>query len=71
MEDLFLPDFWAVVSGKMRNGQRRGQAIFNTAYEMFPEEVRFLDGSLYDPFYDDRKIPEFLERLADRLTRRK
>jgi hypothetical protein len=69
MEDLFSPEFWAIVSSKQREGQRKGQAIFNTAYDMFPQEVRYLDGSLYDPFYDDRKIGEFLERLVDRLTR--
>jgi hypothetical protein len=69
MEDLFLPDFWAIVSGKMRNGQRKGQAVFNTAAEMFPEEVNRLHGTLWDPFYNDKMVGEFLTRLADLLTK--
>lgn len=69
MEDLFSPDFWALVSAKQRQGQRYGQAVANTAFYFWPNLSRMLDGSLYDPFYQDSRVPEFLERLADLLTR--
>jgi hypothetical protein len=68
MEDLFSYDFWQLVASRVREGQRRGQAVFNTAYYFYTDEVRVLDGSIYDPFYDDRKVEEFLTRLADLLT---
>ena len=69
MEDLFSPEFWALVSAKQRQEQRYGQAVANTAFYFFPEFTRQLDGSIYDPFYDDNRVPAFLERLADHITR--
>ena len=69
MEDLFPPEFWTLVRAKQRQGQRYGQAVANTAFYFWPTHSRMLDGSLYDPFYRDGRVPEFLERLADILTR--
>lgn len=69
MEELFSPEFWAVVASKQREGQRKGQAIFNTAFSFFQTETRMLDGSVFDPFHQDSRIPVFLEKLADLLTR--
>lgn len=69
MEDLFLPEFWEYVRAKQRQGQRRGQAIFNVAYFFWPKEARILCSSPVDPFYQDGNIPYFLEELADLLTR--
>lgn len=69
MEDLFPFDFWTLVRAKQRQGQRYGQAVANTAFFFWPEHSRQLDGSLYDPFYQDDKVSEFLERLADLITR--
>jgi hypothetical protein len=69
MEDLFSYDFWKLVESRMREGQRKGQAIVNTAYYFYTDETRKLDGTLWDCFYDDRRIPEFLTRLLDLLTR--
>jgi len=68
MEDLFSPEFWALVQSAQNRGQRRGQAIFNIAYEMFPDIVRELNTTQYDPFHRDERISEFLEELVNRLT---
>ena len=48
---------------------RLGQAYFNYAYELYPEETNQLRGTEYDCFYNDNKIPIFLEELnKDLLT---
>ena len=46
---------------------RLGQAYFNYAYELYPEETNRLRGTEYDCFYDDNKIPIFLEKLNKNL----
>lgn len=69
MEDLFPRVFWLMVADRQKSGQRYGQAVFNTAHFLYYEEARRLTGSLFDPFYGDDKVPAFLERLADLLTR--
>lgn len=66
-EALYGPEFWAVVASKQREGQRKGQAVFNTAADFFPAETRAVN-SLYDPFYRDENVSPFLERLTELLT---
>ena len=46
---------------------RLGQAYFNYAEELYPEESNQLRGTEYDCFYNDEKIPEFLEKLNEKL----
>lgn len=46
---------------------RLGQAYFNYAEELYPEETNQLRGTEYDCFYNDEKIPEFLEKLNEKL----
>ena len=46
---------------------RLGQAYFNYAEELYPEETNQLRGTEYDCFYNDKKIPEFLEKLNEKL----
>lgn len=46
---------------------RLGQAYFNYAEELYPEVVNQLRGTIYDCFYDNNKIPEFLEKLNEKL----
>lgn len=50
------------VQGKP-NDWRLGQAYFNYAYQYFPKEVDILRGTDRDCFYDDEKIPTFLNAL--------
>ena len=46
---------------------RLGQAYFNYAYKLFPKETNKLRATEYDCFYDDIKIPIFLEELNKKL----
>lgn len=71
MEDLFSPEFWAIVAKRQREGQRYGQAVYNTAADQFPRWAWGpLNGTLYDPFYRDERVPEFLICLVDILTKK-
>lgn len=46
---------------------RLGQAYFNYAYELYPRDVDTLRGTNVDCFYDDTKIPYFLNALNKQL----
>ena len=46
---------------------RLGQAYFNYAYELYPRDVDTLRWTNVDCFYDDAKIPEFLDALNKQL----
>lgn len=42
---------------------RVGQAYFSTLADLHPELANKFRGTSNDPFYDDRKIPKFLELI--------
>lgn len=44
---------------------REGQAVFNAASEMFPLAVKSITGTEYDCYYEDDRIPIFLEKLQE------
>lgn len=44
---------------------RYGQAIFNTAYAMFPYATNQLRNTQYDCYYDDSKVNDFLTQLIN------
>ena len=46
---------------------RLGQAVFNAAYELFPEATNALRGSDFDCFYaqDHSKVDAFLSELEE------
>ena len=48
---------------------RLGQAYFNYAEELYPEETNQLRGTKYDCFYVDNRIPKFLEKLNEKLLK--
>lgn len=48
---------------------RLGQAYFNYAEELYPEEANQLRGTKYDCFYNDERIPIFLEELNENLLK--
>lgn len=64
MVSFYSRYFWARVTDLMERGQRKGQAVFNVAAEMFPVECSQIAGSECDPFYDDEKISDFLSLLS-------
>jgi len=47
---------------------RKGQAYFNFAHSMFPEEADKIRGTEADCFYDDTKIVQFKDTLFYLLT---
>ncbi len=44
---------------------RPGQAVFNAAYALFPNEANALRGSDVDPFYLDDRIDAFLNSFEE------
>lgn len=48
-------------------GIRRGQAAFNKLHDMRPNLAYTINGTEYDPFYDDEKIPAFVAWVEKRL----
>lgn len=42
---------------------RKGQSIYNAAYDTFPTFVKELNGTEFDCFYDDEKVDIFLDKL--------
>ncbi|AXQ63468.1 hypothetical protein SEA_COMRADE_235 [Streptomyces phage Comrade] len=69
MNDLFSPIFWKSVANRQANGERYGQAVFNSAYGLFPNEVGEMVATELDPFYDDSRVKLFLAGLTDRLDK--
>jgi len=45
-------------------GQRIGQAFMNTLMNFDPISWHRLNGSLFDPFYQDKKIPAALDFMT-------
>lgn len=50
---------------------RLGQAYFNYAWALYPDETDALRGTECDCFYDDNKIPNFLAGLNKLLLTKK
>jgi len=46
---------------------RFGQAVFNYAYEEYPNAADKIRGTEDDCFYDDSKIPKFIKKLMKLL----
>lgn len=42
---------------------RLGQTYFNVLYEYSPELADWVRGTYIDPFYDDSKVPVFLDNI--------
>ena len=68
INDLTAPIFWEAVRKRKENGERYGQAVFNTTAGLFPEEAGKLVGTDLDPFYNDSVVKHFLAAVADLLS---
>ena len=44
---------------------RYGQQIYNGLCDYRPDIARKLSGSIVDPFHNDEKVPEFLEKVDE------
>lgn len=55
----------------MRNrhseGQRWGQAVFNTAYAFYPDIIGPLTATPFDSFHHDARVDDFLNEVWERL----
>lgn len=49
---------------RVKSGSRVGQAFMNTLSLFDFESYQRLTGSLWDPFYDDKRLPEALDRMT-------
>jgi hypothetical protein len=47
-------------------GQRAGQAFMNVLREFDAESYERISGSLWDPFYDDKRLGEAIDRLTSK-----
>ena len=45
--------------------QRAGQAAFNHLHGAYPELANKINGTEADCFYDDKKIPAFIQRVYE------
>jgi hypothetical protein len=68
MSDIWSREFWIAVRKRQSQEQRYGQAVFNTAYDLFPREVDFFRSTSYDPFFLDSRVDEFLAAVEARIT---
>ena len=57
------PEFWIGVKKAQANHQRYGQALFNTAAELWPEKANLIAGTPADCFYTDTLAMDFLRAL--------
>jgi len=67
VNSLFSPLFWKSVARRQEDGERYGQAVFNSAYGLFPEEVGELVATELDPFYNDGVVKLFLAALTSKI----
>lgn len=68
-DKLLNKEFREAVANRQRNGERYGQAVYNCAYELFPEEVNQLGGSNVDPFYSSGMVRDFIRSLIDLVNK--
>lgn len=58
-------DEWLQSVESWCDGQRPGQIFFNSLYVAHPTLANKVRGSYLDPFQSNRKIPQFLNYVAD------
>jgi len=52
-----------------RDGIRKGQAAFNTLAVLHPDIAESIRGTGFDPFYDDKRLHDFLEYVQMNFVR--
>lgn len=56
------------MSGYKDSRLRRGQFMFNTLYRRYPAIANRINGTEFDPFYVDERIPKFIAYLTDFIS---
>jgi hypothetical protein len=44
---------------------RKGQKAFNDLYLAEPTIANLIRGTIYDPFYNDEKLPDFYKKVEE------
>jgi hypothetical protein len=44
---------------------RKGQKAFNDLYESDPEIANMIRGTIFDPFYQDNRLPDFYKKIEE------
>lgn len=62
-----MPQFISAVQTTMdvNPSYRRGQAVFNTLFSVWPELATRIMRTELDPFQDDKRVPVLMEWLAE------
>jgi len=63
---LNMTAYWLMVMAyrKQHPGMREGQIMFNVFATLRPEMANFATGKEFDPFYDDSRIPQFIDFIS-------
>lgn len=61
----FVEKVSAKTEARLQVGQRDGQAVFNSVWDVSPLLAERFRGSHVDPFYRDDRLPEFVQALFD------
>ena len=58
--------YWLLVMAyrKKHPGMREGQILFNVFAGLRPHMASFVTGKEFDPFYDDDRIPQFIDFIS-------
>lgn len=58
--------YWLLVMAyrKKHPEQREGQILFNVFASLKPDMANFVCGKHFDPFYDDDRIPLFVDFIS-------
>jgi hypothetical protein len=61
-----MTGYWLLVMAyrKKNPGMREGQILFNVFSKLYPDMANFVCGKEFDPFYDDDRIPLFVEFIS-------
>lgn len=61
----FVEKVSAKTEARVKSGQRDGQAIFNSVWDISPTVAERFRGTHVDPFNNNDRIPEFVDALFD------
>lgn len=50
---------------RIRGKLRHGQVLFNVLFKCRQDLAVSLTGTEFDPFYDDRNVPSFLQKVEE------
>jgi predicted nucleotide-binding protein (sugar kinase/HSP70/actin superfamily) len=62
-----VKEIYDEVSEELNNnhGIRKGQALYKITSKYYPGFTTAITSTMYDPFYDDEKVEDFISELED------